>query len=217
MSVNCPIFGRLFEAWSGNVITRVHTFFRIDKELVDEVVDEAIGVALDADDWDPSRVISAEWSKKPLGLETWFIFMKSWHIAEKILREERRYQRACSDMVRESSPEYGSAEDCVLQRLDLERALPMLSPEQRSAISLVYLAQLSIEECALVLKISRGAMDGLLCRARKRLRELLESSSFTELELSYFTPPESRKQARSKGSQSSFNTQDPSASRRLFG
>ncbi len=60
-------------------------------------------------------------------------------------------------------------------RLDLLAALRLLSPEQREALLLVCVEQLSYAEVAEVMRIPIGTVMSRVCRARAVLRRFLES------------------------------------------
>ena len=64
----------------------------------------------------------------------------------------------------------------IAQRLDLEAAIRRLARRQRQVIVLHYLADLSVEEIALVLDISAGSVKTHLRQARLRLQTRLENS-----------------------------------------
>ena len=55
----------------------------------------------------------------------------------------------------------------------LHRALEQLTPQQRAAVSLCYFEELTNPEAARILGIHLKALEGLLVRARKSLRGLL--------------------------------------------
>jgi RNA polymerase sigma-70 factor (ECF subfamily) len=73
----------------------------------------------------------------------------------------------------DAQPVSGSA---VGQRLDVEAAVRRLAARQRQAVVLHYLADLSVEDIALVLGISVGSVKTHLRQARARLRTHLENS-----------------------------------------
>lgn len=137
------------------------------------VVDEAIAVALSAEDWKP-ELARDDTASALAGLRVWYVYMKCRPIADQQLRQERRYKRAVeATIVAEHPPDYLDDEARVLDNLDLERALPLLSPDQAAAISLLHFAHLSIADAAKIMKRTRSAMDMLLSRARKRLSEIM--------------------------------------------
>lgn len=56
---------------------------------------------------------------------------------------------------------------------DLERAIEMLPVNQRTALLLRHTEQLSYKQISKVMDVSVGAVESLLVRARRRLREIL--------------------------------------------
>ena len=60
------------------------------------------------------------------------------------------------------------------RRLDLEKAVRALPARQQQVVVLYYLADLSVDEVALVLGISGGSVKSHLSAARNRLRDGLE-------------------------------------------
>lgn len=58
-------------------------------------------------------------------------------------------------------------------RIDMQRALARLNPEQRAVIVLVGLEQLTYQEAAEVLGVPTGTVMSRLARAREQLRKLL--------------------------------------------
>lgn len=60
-------------------------------------------------------------------------------------------------------------------RLDLLAALGRLAPEQREALLLVCVEQLSYAEVSVVMRIPLGTVMSRVCRARATLRRFLES------------------------------------------
>lgn len=62
-------------------------------------------------------------------------------------------------------------------RLDLQAALLRLSPEQREALLLVCVEQLSYAEVAEVMQIPIGTVMSRVCRARAAMRQFLDGSA----------------------------------------
>jgi RNA polymerase sigma-70 factor, ECF subfamily len=73
----------------------------------------------------------------------------------------------------EEAPEPSAAEDIGL-KLDMQRALARLSPEQRAVVLLVGLEQLSYQEAAEALQIPLGTVMSRLARGREQLRIQLD-------------------------------------------
>jgi RNA polymerase sigma-70 factor (ECF subfamily) len=59
------------------------------------------------------------------------------------------------------------------ERLDLERALQVLAPQQREALLLVTVEELTYGEAATVLGVPAGTVMSRLSRARENLRKLM--------------------------------------------
>ena len=160
------------------------------------VVDEGLAVALEAGDWKP-ELRRDDTPDALMGLQVWYVFMKCRPIADKQLRQEKRYKLAlCATMVREQAPDYRSDENRVLDDLNLEKALAFLSPDQAAAISLLHFCHMSIEEAARIMRRSRSAMDMLLLRARKKLSEILENPFAFDGPAEAGTPPPKDKRGR---------------------
>lgn len=147
------------------------------REWAFEAVDEGIGVALQATDWKPE--LAKDTDEKTLqGLKVWFIYMKARNVARRDLRQEARHHKACRFyQVKTSS--HDEELELVLTRTDIQRAFPKLSQDQRAAFALVHFADVSIEDAAVILKRSRGALDMLLTRARKVIGESLQTTVST--------------------------------------
>jgi RNA polymerase sigma-70 factor, ECF subfamily len=64
--------------------------------------------------------------------------------------------------------------DTALEARDLERALRLLSVEQREVLLLVVLEEMTYEEVATTLGIPIGTVMSRLSRAREKLRRLME-------------------------------------------
>ena len=69
----------------------------------------------------------------------------------------------------------GDAGTDTALRLDLLAALERLSPDQREALLLVCVEQLSYAEVAGVLRVPMGTVMSRVCRARQALRRFLET------------------------------------------
>jgi len=67
-----------------------------------------------------------------------------------------------------------ATQDTALEARDLERALRLLSVEQREVLLLVVLEEMTYEEVATTLGIPIGTVMSRLSRAREKLRRLME-------------------------------------------
>ena len=65
-------------------------------------------------------------------------------------------------------------ESASLVRMDLERALALLKPAERAAITLCHAAGLSHEEAATALKMPLGTVKSHIARGREKLKTLLQ-------------------------------------------
>ena len=81
-----------------------------------------------------------------------------------------------AEIQRAQDAEGGSTGTDVGLRLDLLAALARLGPDQREALVLVCVEQLSYAEVAEVLRIPIGTVMSRVCRARQVLRRFLEGN-----------------------------------------
>ena len=95
----------------------------------------------------------------------------------------RRCAKAVRGMVRDrgladalaKEPEGSDAPaDELLDRDRLRRAIATLPPEQKSAIALFYLDEMSVAEVAVALDVPAGTVKTRLMHARRKLRDALE-------------------------------------------
>jgi RNA polymerase sigma-70 factor (ECF subfamily) len=94
----------------------------------------------------------------------------------RLFNLRRKGQRRVSALLRHGSrlPEDPDESRQVTNHVDLDAALQALPMRQRSALSLFYLEDLSIDEIAHVLGVSEGTVKTHLHRARVALRSVLE-------------------------------------------
>ena len=71
-------------------------------------------------------------------------------------------------------PEGEIADGDGLDRFSLRRAIAALPPEQKSAIALFYLEDMSVAEVAVALNVPAGTVKTRLMHARRKLRAALE-------------------------------------------
>jgi RNA polymerase sigma-70 factor (ECF subfamily) len=91
-------------------------------------------------------------------------------------RRDARLQVTDPDEMQRASDEAGGAPGVdVGLRLDLIAALARLAPEQREALLLVCVEQLSYAEVAQVMRTPIGTVMSRVCRARATLRRFLEA------------------------------------------
>jgi RNA polymerase sigma-70 factor (ECF subfamily) len=110
--------------------------------------------------------------------------MRAWlfTILHNVFVSQRRRHRIRPDVVpldethHQGASQRASQEDRLLWR-DLLRGLDQLSEEQRSAVLLVSVEDLSYAETAAVLGVPIGTVMSRLARGRERLRQLTGSDS----------------------------------------
>jgi RNA polymerase sigma-70 factor (ECF subfamily) len=111
-------------------------------------------------------------------LRAWLFGIATNLIARHRRNEARRY-KALARAVPE--PDAGSHENRVVTaiaaRPQLAKALASLSRGERDAVLLVALGQLSYEEVAEALSISRGTVGSRLSRARKKLHNAIDQEA----------------------------------------
>ena len=140
-----------------------------NREQADDLVQDCLERA-----WSRSHLLRSEGE-----LRVWlFTILHNLHVTG--LRKRRRGPVLVStrDDDRASPP---NQEDSVVIS-ELDRALDALEPEQRGALLLVALEDLSYAQAAAVLGIPLGTLMSRLHRARKRLQACLEGSTPIPLE-----------------------------------
>jgi RNA polymerase sigma-70 factor (ECF subfamily) len=99
------------------------------------------------------------------------------NLAVDRLRSRGRWQALDDDSDAPVSAPQGRQLEAARQAEALERALNQLPERQRAALLLVHLNELSGKEAARVLGVTDTALESLLSRARRGLRQLLEPSA----------------------------------------
>lgn len=159
-------------------------------EWVQGVADEAIGVALGSEDYDPSR-----------GKAVKFICLKAETIERRDLRQERRYRGRLHDVARERPPERRNWLALIIERREIEEAISALSNDQRAAIALVYFSSVSRDDAGRILGRNRASMDKLLSRARSIMGEFFKERPAAEgIVLETAAVPERRRPGRPRSS-----------------
>ena len=92
----------------------------------------------------------------------------------------RRRPTESLDDVQLLAPQQGTADDT---RLELEKALPSLTPEEREIVSLKYFSGLSYDDLATHLQVPRGTVMSRLFNARRRLKGKLTRVLLREQEV----------------------------------
>lgn len=98
----------------------------------------------------------------------WFAILRN-HCFDVLRRRKRALIRVCDDDANLSSP----ADESVLDRVALQRAMDRLPEMQREVLRLRYYGDLSYEEMAQVLEIPTGTVMSRLHLARKALAILI--------------------------------------------
>ncbi|HEY6556723.1 MAG TPA: sigma-70 family RNA polymerase sigma factor [Polyangiaceae bacterium] len=102
------------------------------------------------------------------------------NLAVDRLRSRGRWQALDDDSDAPVSAPQGRQLEAARQAEALERALNLLPERQRAALLLVHLNELSGKEAARVLGVTDTALESLLSRARRGLRQLLERNTRSE-------------------------------------
>jgi RNA polymerase sigma factor (sigma-70 family) len=146
---------------------------RLDVQVAEDIAAETFCLAFgQRDRFDPQRG----------SLRAWLFGIATNLVAQHRRKEARRYRALARTG---TEPAAGSHEDRVVTevtagrlRPQLARALTALSPAERDVVLLVALAQLSYDEVADALGISRGTVGSRLSRARKKLHAVIRPEAF---------------------------------------
>ena len=141
-----------------------------DREAAEDVAQEAF-----------VRVYQSRHSYHPrAAFSTWFFHILS-NLCLNEIRRRKRQERALQphDVLATISPDFSASPDALHQQQELsaavQRALAELPEKQRLAVILQRFEDLDYAEIGRVLGISRGAVDGLLSRAKESLRRELSN------------------------------------------
>lgn len=93
------------------------------------------------------------------------------------LRRDRHLDVVAPDVLTETQDRQRHAEPDIGLQLDLSAALERITPDQRSALMLVVVEQLSYAEAADVLQVPAGTVMSRVSRARAALREVLDGKA----------------------------------------
>jgi RNA polymerase sigma-70 factor (ECF subfamily) len=107
----------------------------------------------------------------PRAFRSWVFRAVRWRVLD--LQRSGRASDARLDDIDEPGDD-GSAGDANERRLDLAAAIEALSPIDRHALELHYLAGLKVAEIARVLEIPPGTVKSRLHRARNQLAQILD-------------------------------------------
>ncbi|MBO2456169.1 RNA polymerase sigma factor [Actinomadura violacea] len=147
---------------------------RLDPQTAEDIAAETFCRAFgQRDRFDPERG----------ALRAWLFGIATNLVGQHRRKEARRYRamaRTGGDV-----PAAGSHEDRVVTavaarrlRPQLAKALAALSPGERDVVLLIALADLTYEEVAEALGISRGTVGSRLSRARKKLHDVIPPEAF---------------------------------------
>jgi RNA polymerase sigma-70 factor (ECF subfamily) len=139
-----------------------------DREAAEDVAQEAF-----------VRVYQSRHRYRPrAAFSTWLFHILS-NLCLNETRRRKRQERALNpqDVLATTSPDFSASPDAHQQQQELsaaiQRALAELPDKQRLAVLLQRFEELDYDEIARVMGISRGAVDGLLSRAKESLRRKL--------------------------------------------
>jgi len=91
----------------------------------------------------------------------------------RLIRRAQRRRRLEQAVAAEPAPEFGAAAATPdIERM--RRAIAALPPEQRAAIALFHLEEMSVAETAVALDVPAGTVKTRLMHARRKLRAALE-------------------------------------------
>ena len=96
----------------------------------------------------------------------------------RFLMHQRRRKFASAEDAPEPSAE---SETGDMARLDLERGMARISPEERAALTLCYALGHSNEEAAVILGLPLGTVKSHILRGREKLKQLLQPWSVEEM------------------------------------
>ena len=68
--------------------------------------------------------------------------------------------------------------ECVDRNIDISRALSILRPEERTAITLFFVEDLAVAKIAEIMSISEGTVKSHLFRAKQKLGEYLKKNGY---------------------------------------
>ena len=147
------------------LVPQLHTFARSlcrDGVRADDLVQEALMRAID----------NIERFKPGTNLKAWlFTIVRNEHYSQ--LRR-RKFEAQGMDIELLPEPSVAPDHDGKLELRDLNRALAVLSPGQRTALILVSVSGFSYEEAATICGCAVGTIKSRVARARETLLDLLE-------------------------------------------
>lgn len=118
---------------------------------------------------------------RPNGQFKSWLFTIAYHTSLDFIRRHKRRPRTHLDAVPEIQDQAPGPLDHSLEKARqrvLEEALAKLKPDQRAMISLYYYQDLSYDEIAATLHMSKGTVASKLHRSRSRLKEILKEGDY---------------------------------------
>ena len=100
---------------------------------------------------------------------TW-IYRVAYNVFYDELRKSREWEDASVD---EAANLLEQPPECVDRNIDVSRALSILRPEERTAITLFFVEDLAVAKIAEIMSISEGTVKSHLFRAKHNLGEYL--------------------------------------------
>ena len=91
------------------------------------------------------------------------------------LRKSREWEDASVD---EAANLLEQPPECVDRNIDISRALSILRPEERTAITLFFVEDLAVAKIAEIMSISEGTVKSHLFRAKQKLGEYLKKNGY---------------------------------------
>lgn len=152
-----------------------------------------LGNAADAEEVAQDTFIKAwqqipEWTPGKAKFSTW-LHRVAMNLCHDALRRRRPTQPLDSIDPRSDAPGPEGRAHARDQSAEVRRALDSLPERQREAIILSHFQELSQREAAQVLDVSERALESLLARGRRALRELLHASDpFSQEHTSHVEP-----------------------------
>jgi RNA polymerase sigma-70 factor (ECF subfamily) len=109
------------------------------------------------------------------------------------LRRDRHLEVVAPDQLNDTLDRHRQSEPDIGLQMDLSAALARLGADQRSALMLVVVEQLSYAEAADVLQVPAGTVMSRVSRARAALRESLEGGAGARAATSAGSKPDLRR------------------------
>lgn len=105
---------------------------------------------------------------------TW-IYRVAYNVFYDELRKSREWEDASVD---EAANLLEQPPECVDRNIDVSRALSILRPEERTAITLFFVEDLAVAKIAEIMSISEGTVKSHLFRAKQKLGEYLKKNGY---------------------------------------